>query len=164
MRRQSSFSAAPWHSPETSLAADAYERVELMNGLGIVFKYTGRFDEAETLYRQALVIAAAVHGEDHPDLATLYPTSAVSPTPEATSRRRSGMRAAPSRSAPVLRSGDLDLAADRAALAPILDALGKDAEAETLFREAISVFEQALGSDHYEVGVDPTSPHYSAKR
>jgi hypothetical protein len=41
-----------------------------------------------------------------------------------------------------------EVAADRAALAAILDALGRHDEAEALLREALRVFEAALGSEH----------------
>jgi Flp pilus assembly protein TadD len=44
------------------------------------------------------------------------------------------------------------LAADRAALAAILDARGEVREAERLYREAIAVFGARLGADHFEVG------------
>jgi Tetratricopeptide repeat len=51
-------------------------------------------------------------------------------------------------------SGDLlETAADRAALAAILDARGRHAEAETTLRQALSVLETVLGPDHYEVGM-----------
>ena len=48
---------------------------------------------------------------------------------------------------------DLDLAADRAALAAILDGCGKTAEAGTLLRAALAVFTRRLGSEHHEVAV-----------
>jgi hypothetical protein len=51
-------------------------------------------------------------------------------------------------------SGDLlETAADRAALAAILDARGRHAEAEATLRQAVSVLETVLGPDHYEVGI-----------
>ncbi len=46
-----------------------------------------------------------------------------------------------------------DVAADRAALATILDAAGKTAEAEALLRDALSAFERAFGPDDHEVAV-----------
>jgi tetratricopeptide (TPR) repeat protein len=44
-------------------------------------------------------------------------------------------------------------AADRAALAAILDALGRHDEAAELLEGALVVFERTLGPDHHEVGV-----------
>jgi tetratricopeptide (TPR) repeat protein len=46
------------------------------------------------------------------------------------------------------------VAADVAALAAILDAQGKDAEAETLYRRALAVFARVYGPDHYEMAVN----------
>lgn len=48
---------------------------------------------------------------------------------------------------------DLAVAADRAARAPILDALGRDGEARALLLEALESFERELGPEHYEVAV-----------
>ena len=48
---------------------------------------------------------------------------------------------------------DLAVATDRAALAPILDALGNHAEAEALLLDALATFEQAYGPEHYELAV-----------
>jgi len=45
------------------------------------------------------------------------------------------------------------VATDRAALAPILDALGNHAEAEALLLDALATFEQAYGPEHYELAV-----------
>jgi hypothetical protein len=44
----------------------------------------------------------------------------------------------------------LEVAADRVALAAILDASGRHREAEAL-RHALSVYERVLGANHYEV-------------
>jgi tetratricopeptide (TPR) repeat protein len=48
---------------------------------------------------------------------------------------------------------DLELAADRAALAAILDARGRKREARQTLRDVISTLESVLGPDHYEVGL-----------
>jgi tetratricopeptide (TPR) repeat protein len=45
----------------------------------------------------------------------------------------------------------LEAAADRVALAAILDASGRHQEAAGTLRQALSVYERALGPDHYEV-------------
>ena len=56
---------------------------------------------------------------------------------------------------PHARSGpdQLEVAADRAALAAILDAQGRHREAEVTLRDALSVVERVLGRDHYEVAL-----------
>jgi hypothetical protein len=45
----------------------------------------------------------------------------------------------------------LEAAADRVALAAILDAGGRHREAAATLRQALSVYERVLGPDHYEV-------------
>jgi tetratricopeptide (TPR) repeat protein len=45
----------------------------------------------------------------------------------------------------------LEAAADRVALAAILDAGGRHYEAAATLRHALSVYERVLGADHYEV-------------
>jgi tetratricopeptide (TPR) repeat protein len=45
----------------------------------------------------------------------------------------------------------LEAAADRVALAAILDASGRHREAAESLRHALSVYERVLGADHYEV-------------
>jgi hypothetical protein len=47
----------------------------------------------------------------------------------------------------------LEAAADRVALAAVLDASGRHREAAESLRHALSVYERVLGADHYEVGV-----------
>lgn len=47
----------------------------------------------------------------------------------------------------------LEVAADRGALAAILDAQGRLDEAQRTLREAVPVLESVLGRDHYEVAV-----------
>jgi hypothetical protein len=45
----------------------------------------------------------------------------------------------------------LEAAADRVAIAAILDASGRHREAAETLRHALSVYERVLGADHYEI-------------
>ena len=45
----------------------------------------------------------------------------------------------------------LEAAADRVAMAAILDASGRHREAAETLRRALSLYERALGADHYEI-------------
>jgi len=47
-----------------------------------------------------------------------------------------------------------ETAADGAALARILDAVGKREEAEQLYRRALAVFERLYGPEHYEIAIN----------
>jgi tetratricopeptide (TPR) repeat protein len=62
---------------------------------------------------------------------------------------------------------DLEAAADRAALAALLDARGRHHEARETLRGVLSTLEQVLGPDHYEVGLtlsDLSEMHMAAGR
>jgi Tetratricopeptide repeat len=48
---------------------------------------------------------------------------------------------------------DLEAAADRAALAAILEARGRTREASETLHDVLSTLEAVLGPDHYEVGL-----------
>ena len=52
---------------------------------------------------------------------------------------------------PASPQAPLEGAADRVALAAILDASGRHKEAAELLRHALSAYERALGPEHYEV-------------
>jgi hypothetical protein len=52
---------------------------------------------------------------------------------------------------PTSRQALLEAAADRVALAAILDASGRHREAAEALRDALSVYERVLGADHYEI-------------
>lgn len=138
----------------------------LCNQLGIVFKYSGRFDEAAELYARAVSLIIEHSGPEHPDLAALYHNIG------GLAHARGDYAAAeePARRAVEIREkalgGDhlgigekafdrdhLALAADRAALAPILLELGKVDEAAVLLSQALEVFQRAYGPEHYEVAV-----------
>jgi hypothetical protein len=52
------------------LAREESDRIELSNVLNehaITLKSTGRYDDAEPLYREAIKITVATLGKDHPD-------------------------------------------------------------------------------------------------
>jgi tetratricopeptide (TPR) repeat protein len=151
------FDAAERHLCEALTLADASfaptdpQLAGPLNALAVLFKYSGRFDEAEPLLTRALAILA---GQDHPDAATilhnlggLHHARRDFAAAEPFARRAVEWR--------IRTRGEADLmvAADRAALAPIADALGQHAEAEALLLDALTVFERELGPDHYEVAV-----------
>src|SRR5262245_43471866 len=50
---------------EAHLEPDASERILVLNQLAVTFKYTGNFDEAGQLYRQALAIIERTVGPEH---------------------------------------------------------------------------------------------------
>ncbi|MEA2245451.1 MAG: hypothetical protein QOD24_5007, partial [Solirubrobacteraceae bacterium] len=57
---------------ETSFGSCSLETAAALNALGMVFKYSGRFDEGVELYERALSILQRAVGEEHPDVASIY--------------------------------------------------------------------------------------------
>jgi hypothetical protein len=50
-----------------------------------------------------------------------------------------------------MADGELEVAADRAALAAILEAQGRDCEARAVLLEVLTALESVLGPEHYDV-------------
>jgi tetratricopeptide (TPR) repeat protein len=124
-----------------------------LNGLGVVCKYTARFDEARAFYRKALALTERARGADHPVVATILHNLGGLEH----SRGRFGRGEPFARRSVTVRERALGpdhphVAADVAALAAILVGRGKVAEAEALYRRAIAVYRRTLGRDHWEVG------------
>jgi tetratricopeptide (TPR) repeat protein len=131
---------------------DSRELAGALNALGIVCKYTGRFSEGEGHYVRALAILE-VNGEGDTPLAA------------AVHHNIGGIRHAsgdyvgaesPARHAVEINEralgGDHPITAtDRAALAPILDALGRHDEAQAMLRQALATFESE--QDDYEIAM-----------
>jgi tetratricopeptide (TPR) repeat protein len=137
---------------EATFGREAVETATALNALGVVCKYSGRFEEGIWLYQRARVILEGVGGQRHPDLATIdHNVGGLEPP------RRNFEQAEPYARRSVelrRRSAGVDapaVAEDEAAWASILHALGRDAEAERLLQHALPLLEQALGSDHPEV-------------
>ena len=57
---------------EESFGPNDLEVSSILNGLAVLYKYTGEFAKAEKLYRRALRIAENTCGQDDPQIATIY--------------------------------------------------------------------------------------------
>jgi Flp pilus assembly protein TadD len=57
-----------WHW-QSEPALDAREFASLLSHLGVVLKYLGAFEDAETEYREALALIEQARELDHPDVA-----------------------------------------------------------------------------------------------
>jgi tetratricopeptide (TPR) repeat protein len=137
---------------EASFGQGSGETIEPLNQLGILYKYAGRFDDAERSYRCALTrldglsdqalraallhnLAGLAHARGRFDEAETIARAGLA--------HRIGARAAA-----------LDIAADEAALGSILAANGQSVEAEALIRKSMATFESRLGPEHYEVAAN----------
>jgi tetratricopeptide (TPR) repeat protein len=128
--------------------------VDALNALAVLFKYCGRFDEAEPLLREAIHVTEHTAGAESADMATLLHNLGGL----AHARGDYAAAEAPARRAVDIRQALLGInhptvAADRAALAAILDALGQHEDAEALLEDALRTFERTYGPDHYEVAI-----------
>jgi tetratricopeptide (TPR) repeat protein len=125
----------------------------LLNNLGVLRKYQGRFDEAADYYRQALALIK--RGDDPEATATLYHNLGglehsrgrfARGIPHA--RRSVAMRQA------VLGAHHPRVAADVAALAALLDGDGALEEAASLYQRALRIFRRRLGNKSGEVAIN----------
>jgi len=144
--------AEPW----LRLAIEHAERCGLcatsqLNDLAVLYKYTGRFDEAERLYWKAL---ADTSGEDaaaatiYHNLGGLNHSRGEFAAAEPFARRACEIRER------LLGPDHPDTLADACALAGVLDGLGSYAESEPIYRHALTVFTSMFGEMHLEVAVN----------
>jgi tetratricopeptide (TPR) repeat protein len=131
---------------------DSRELAGALNALGIVCKYTGRFPEGEDHYVRALAILE-VNGEGQTPLA-----AAVHHNIGGIRHARGDYAGAESPACHAVEINERALghdhpvtATDRAALAPILDSLGRHDEAKALLLQALATFERE--HDDYEIAM-----------
>jgi tetratricopeptide (TPR) repeat protein len=134
------------------LGARDPDRAGLLNNWGMLRKYQGRFAEGIVLYRRALRIARA--NRDREARATLYHN--LGGIEHARGRFATGVPHA--RRSVVIRTaihgaGSVAVAADIAALAALLDGVGRLDEAVVHYRRALAVFVRKLGPSSSEVAL-----------
>ena len=120
-----------------------------LNAYAAILWITGKYAEAEPLFRRSLEIREKALGPDHPDVATglnnlalLLKTQGKYAEAEPLYRRSLAMREK------ALGPEHPDVAQSLNNLAALLDTQGKYAEAEPLYRRAIAINEKSLGSSH----------------
>jgi tetratricopeptide (TPR) repeat protein len=129
--------------------------VALLNNLGVVYKYTGRFAQARRMYLRALrIISGLKEVPNHKAfVATLYHNLAGIEH----ARRRFALALRYARRGIAIRKTtrprDIPaLAADEAAMAATLFASGRTSESARISLRALGLFRRSLGPRHYEVG------------
>ena len=137
-------------------AADAkYEPLPLavlLNKSALLLHATGRYGEAEPLYRRALVIREQALGPAHPDVASSL--NNLAELLRATGRSGEAeplYRRALEILEQALGPAHPDVATSLNNLAALLRATGRYGEAEPLYRRALVIREQALGPAHPDV-------------
>jgi tetratricopeptide (TPR) repeat protein len=137
---------------KSTLGEEDPSMVPLLSGLGIVYKYTGQFDPAERVYYRALSLTEGHGRVNLNQLADLYHNLGGLDHArghfahgEPLARRAVDLRIQ------ALGEEHASVAADRAALAALLDGLGRNDEAEFLLRHAVRVLERIAGPNHGDV-------------
>lgn len=141
------FAEAAFHPLDQRLA-------NVLNHLGMLYKYTGEFDLAEQLYLRARAILLETCGPESSEMASIYHNLGGLEhareryeLAEPLSRRGYDMRRE------ILGDDHPSTAADAVALAGVLDGLGRFEESEPLYLHAYSIFEEIYGECHYELAV-----------
>jgi tetratricopeptide (TPR) repeat protein len=129
-------------------------RAAAVNALGILFKDTGRYDEATQAYAEALDILRAGRGGEPPGLAAIWHNMAGL----AEARGHPDEAEPLARRAVKLREEELGadhslVARDLAVLGVALLELHRLDEAEKVFERTLTVLRRLYRSDHYEIGV-----------
>ena len=118
-----------------------------LNNLAVLYYATGRYEQAEPLYQQALEIRRQVLGEQHPDfasslnnLAGLYDSTGRYEQAEPLYQQALEIRRQ------VLGEQHPDFANSLNNLAVLYDATGRYEQAEPLYQQALEIRRQVLGS------------------
>ncbi|OJY30833.1 MAG: hypothetical protein BGO98_29140 [Myxococcales bacterium 68-20] len=140
---------------ERRFGKDSIELALALNQVGILCKYTSRYEEGLTAYRRSLAILRRELGASHPELASIHHN--LGGIEHHRGRfRKAAVQAARSlaiREAALGRSSPL-VAADAAAYAAILAELGRRREARALYTRAHRIFLRVYGERHYEVAMN----------
>lgn len=128
-------------------------RPALWNQLGMVCKYLGKFDRAEVYYRRALQHARRLPKTQHREffLADLYHNlGGVEHARRRFSRAERYARKGMGLRLDCTAAESVAVAADRVALAAILDGLHKYKESEGHYRAALRAYRRGYGAEHPE--------------
>jgi tetratricopeptide (TPR) repeat protein len=133
---------------------DPINRAMALNDLGILYKDTQRFEQAEQHYRQALHLLEQTLGADHLELAPLYHNLAG--LEHAQDRFTEGEPFA--RHAIEIRAKHEGLettgaSGDLAVLGALLLGQKRYAEAETVLERSLAIWQGKYGPQHYEAAV-----------
>jgi tetratricopeptide (TPR) repeat protein len=129
--------------------------LSLLNGLAIVCKYWGKFEEGEQLYQIVLRTLLQQYGEQNAFVATIYHNLAgLEYARSRCDRAEPYARKSYELHLQLFGKEHPDAIADGAALGSILHGLGKWDEAIPLFETAITFFEQPTRFNPYEVAVN----------
>jgi tetratricopeptide (TPR) repeat protein len=141
-----------YRSADAEIGPRHPDRGELLNDWGVLRKYQGRYGEAAAFYRRALRLVGPrgdrkARATLHHNLGGIAHARGRYAAGEADGRRAVMLREA------ALGPNHVEVAADVAALAALVEGAGRLDEAAALYRRALSVFRRRLGPRHSEVGL-----------
>jgi outer membrane protein OmpA-like peptidoglycan-associated protein len=145
---------APAFMPKLGQAgpSDDIARIKEDNDKALKLYQAGKYDEAASLIKHALVIQEKSLGPDHPDVATglhnlaqLYVRQGRYAEAEPLHKRSLAIREK------ALGPDHPDVATSLNDLAALYDSQGRYADAEPLYKRALAIREKALGPDHPDV-------------
>jgi tetratricopeptide (TPR) repeat protein len=130
-------------------------RAVVLNALGIVYKDTGRYADAEAAYTESLALITATSGGDNPMSASIWHNLAGL----AYARNHPEEAASAAARAVAIRERSFGrdhhlVAQDLAVHGVALLELGRTGEAEALFNRALTIFRSRHPADRYEVAVN----------
>lgn len=140
---------------DATFGAASEAAAETRNNLAVLYRYCGRFSAAQQLYEDALRTIAASQGERSLAAAAVYHNiggmlhaqgdfaAAQAPAWEAWQISRE-----------VLGDDAPGTLQDLCAYAAILDGLERYEESERLYRQALAAWQNAVGSEHYEIAAN----------
>ncbi|GAA3019949.1 tetratricopeptide repeat protein [Streptosporangium longisporum] len=131
---------------------DHVRRATVLLALGVLGKDTGRHEEAEARYRQALSHLERHGGSPLMEADALHNLAGLAHARGAPGGEEHARAAIEIRSR-TLGPAHPQVAGDLAVLGAVLAAEGRHAEAEDALNRALDVFRDRLGADHYEVAV-----------
>ena len=152
---------ARWDEAEEQLRPTLAEAVALTdsklvasasNNLAMLLRATNRFDEAESLMRQALAINEAAFGNQHPNVAAgLNNLALLLKDTNRFEEAEPMMRQALAIDEATFGNKDPEVATDLNNLALLLKDANRFEEAEPLMRQALAINEAAFGNQHPNV-------------
>jgi tetratricopeptide (TPR) repeat protein len=134
----------------------APEQLSAWNELGIVYKYLGKFEKARKCYRAAIrhCDSCLTGSARYELLANLYHNlGGLEHAQRRFRRAEPHARKSVEYRLRVRPKNPLSIAADRVALAAILDGLGKFAESQALYLSALRTYRRAYGESHREIAL-----------
>jgi tetratricopeptide (TPR) repeat protein len=136
------------------MGAESEEVAACHNDVGVLYKYWGRWTDAQTHYLQAQALLEAIHGSGSPKLATvLYNLGGLAHAREQYAAAESMCQRALELQQRSLPPEDPQLAVTYGTLAAIYHGLGRHEEALGHYRRALRMHVDRLGTDHVEVAL-----------